>query len=88
MATYVIRGVDPDLIGAAKTKARARGERLDAVLIETIRAYAEGQTAAAQLAAAGGRARADKMTRTERSESARRAVEARWAKAAARSKDD
>ncbi|OFW37669.1 MAG: hypothetical protein A3J29_06250 [Acidobacteria bacterium RIFCSPLOWO2_12_FULL_67_14b] len=81
MSSYTLRGLDADTIQRAKQRARDAGTSLDAVLRAVLTAYADGHdTPAQQLAAHGGRARADAMTAGERSASARRAVTARWNK--------
>lgn len=80
MATYHVRGVTTEMITAANARAREAGTSLDRVLRAVLEAYAAGHdTAAQQLAAQGGHARAQAMTSDERSASARRAVRARWA---------
>lgn len=78
MASYVIRGLPEGLVGRAKAAARARGETLDDVLRQALESCAEGQSAAAELGAKGGAARAANMSKRARSESARAAVTARW----------
>lgn len=81
MSSYTIRQLDADTIAAAKQRARVAGTSLDAVLRASLTAYAAGHdTAAQQLAAQGGHARAESMSAPARSASARRAVMARWAK--------
>ncbi len=76
MSTYALRGLDADTIARAKQRARDAGTSLDDVLRAYLVAYADGATAQQ----AGGRARADAMSATARSESASRAARARWAK--------
>jgi hypothetical protein len=74
MATYVLRHVTPDAIAAAKQRARNAGTSLDDVLRAYLEQYAAGETAQQK----GGQARAQSLTADERSDSARRAAEARW----------
>lgn len=78
MPSYMIRGLPAGLIQRAKARARDREDRLDAILIAALEAYAEGQTAAQQLAASGGHARAASLSDQERRDSAQRAAQARW----------
>lgn len=78
MPSYVIRHLSADLIARAKAHAREAETTLDAVLIRYLETYAQGVSAAAQLGASGGVARAAKMTRAERTASARTAARARW----------
>lgn len=81
MPTYALRGLDRDAITRAEQRAREDGTTLDAVLQAFIVSYAAGHDSPAQqFGAIGGRARAVRLTAEERSEAARRAVTARWAK--------
>ena len=79
MPSYVIRHVDRATIEQAGARARETGRGLADVVREWLIAYAAGQMSAAESGAKGGHARAKTLTAHERSESARKAVAARWA---------
>lgn len=74
MATYALRGLTSDLVARAKARAREDGTTLDAVLIRYLQTYAEHGSPQSS----GGHARKLSMTAEARSESARRAADARW----------
>lgn len=74
MASYTIRDCDPATVQAARDRARDAGTDLASVLRAYLAAYADGTDAAT----AGGHARAAVLTPEERSDSARRAAQARW----------
>lgn len=86
MADYRLRGLPEPLW--RRVRARA-GDQLRPVLLGLLRAYADGQidplaetppSPAAALGALGGATRAARMTPEARSEAARAAVQARWAR--------
>ena len=79
MPSYVIRHVDRAIIEQAGTRARQTGRGLADVVREWLIAYAAGQMSAAESGAKGGHARAKTLTAQERSDSAKKAVRARWA---------
>ena len=75
MPSYMIRNLPDGLIGRAKTKAHEQQTSLDAVLIRYLETYAEHGNPQAK----GARAVNESRTPEERSEAARKAVQARWA---------
>ena len=79
MPSYVIRHLDRAIIEQAGARARETGRGLADVVREWLIAYAAGQLSSAESGAKGGHARASTLTAQERSESARKAVAARWA---------
>ena len=88
---YRLHGIPGALLRRATARAKAEGHDLRTVLLALLTRYAEGEInphaardpLAAAKGAKGGSARAARMTPDERSDSARRAVAARWARAKA-----
>lgn len=72
--TYALRGLDPDLVRAAKSRARQDDTTLDVVLLRYLTTYAEYGSPQA----AGARAVHARRTAEERSEAGKRAAAIRW----------
>lgn len=67
------------LVRLARTRAEAEDTTLEAVVIEALTRYADGDPSpAAELGARGGRASAQALTATERRDKGQRAAAARW----------
>jgi hypothetical protein len=76
--TYRLR-LPGALYRRAQARADAEDTTLDALILEMLTCYADGQDSpAAQFAAMGGRAAAASLTAQERRERARGAAAARW----------
>jgi hypothetical protein len=81
MTRYLIRNVPDSLLSRMKTLDR---DEVDRILLDALTRYLDGLTERQLFAAAGGKARASRLTKAQRSEAARLAVKARWARVRAR----
>lgn len=74
MPSYMLRGLPPGLVARAKAMARDAGTSLDAALLAFLETYAEHGS----IQSSGGHARKLSLTPQERTDSARKAADARW----------